>query len=263
MPAIETQSLTRAVAILDCFQPDQPELGVREIARQLDLPPSTVGRLLTTMHSHGILSQNPATRRYLLGSKVLMWSSVYMNRLDLARVARPALEELHRLTQETVSIYMLDGSERMCLEMIASPQRVRVVIRQGERMPLHAGSAGKALLAFMSPESVKQVVSEPLERMTPNTITNRKVLLKELEHIRACGYATSHGERFGDALGLAAPIFDSSGAVVAALNVAGPNMRFTDAEVEKFAPEIMQLAMQISQALGYQGDSPSFNSRSK
>jgi DNA-binding IclR family transcriptional regulator len=87
--------------------------------------------------------------------------------------------------------------------------------------------------------------------MTPHTITNRRTLAKELASIRQQGYAVSRGERFGDALGLAAPIFDASGKVVAALNVAGPNTRFTDTEIEKYTPQVVQLAAQISHALGF------------
>ena len=251
MPKTETQSLVRAISILDCFRPDQPELGVREIARQLDLPRSTVGRLLATMLSAGILSQNPLTNRYKIGPKVLQWSSTYLSRLDLVSEARPVLAELHRITRETVGLYILDGIERVCIELIESPEHLRVVIRRGERMPLHAGSAGKALLAFMPPELVKQVFAKPLEKMTPNTITQRKALLAELEKVRENGYATSRSERFEDTLGLAAPIFDATGKVVAALNVAGPTMRFTEAEIDKYAPKIIQLANRISEALGY------------
>ena len=251
MPAVETQSIMRAVAILDCFSLDHPELGVREIARQLHLSTSTVGRLLITLRSAGILSQDPTTRRYVMGPKILQWSSIYLSRLDLANEAAPALAELHRLTSETVSVYMLDANERVCIARIESPERVRVVVRVGERMPLHAGSAGKALLAFMPSEAVAQILGKPLERMTPNTIINRKTLTQELETVRKCGYAISHGERFQDALGLAAPIFNADGKVIAALNVAGPVMRFDDAAVAKYAPKIIRLANQVSQALGY------------
>ncbi len=251
MPVSETQTLTRALAILDCFSATHPQLGVREIARQLDLSRSTVGRLVVTLCAAGVLSQDPTTRRYMMGPKVLTWSAVYTSGLDIRDKARPALEELHRLTQETVNLYLLDGNERVCLDFIESPQRVRVVVQRGERMPLHAGSAGKAILAFLPPERVQQILAKPLERMTPNTITNRRKLLKELATIRTQGFAVSHGERFSDALGLAAPIFDANGQVVAALNVAGPVMRFTDADIQKLAPKMMQLAMHISRALGY------------
>ena len=228
-------------------------MGVREIARRLRLPASTVGRMLLTLHVAGVLQQDSATRLYRMGPRVLQWSSIYVSRLDLAKEAHPQLEKLAQITHETVSVYVLDGTTCVCLERIESPERVRVVIRPGERMPLHAGSAGKAMLAFLPLETIKQVLAKPLERMTARTITARQKLLQELENVRACGYAVSHGERFEDALGLAAPIFDAGGQVVASLNVGGPIMRFTDASVAKFAPQIVQLAYEISRALGYPG----------
>ncbi|MBI5304276.1 MAG: IclR family transcriptional regulator [Chloroflexi bacterium] len=255
MASGEIQSLMRAIAILDCFRADQPQLGVREIARQLTMSTSTVGRLLATLYSAGILSQDPTTRLYRMGPKVLAWGALYTSLLDVREFARPSLEELHRITNETVSLYVLERTERVCVERIESPERVRVVVRIGERMPLHAGSAGKALLAFMPADDIEQIVAQPLERMTERTITNRRALLKELKTIRECGFATSHGERFEDALGLAAPIFDSNGKVTAALNVAGPLLRFTDQHVERFAPKIVLLANQVSRALGYPGSS--------
>lgn len=250
-PSGETHSLLRAFAILDCFRPDQPQLGVREISRQLEMPPSTVGRLLATLLHAGILSQDPTTRLYHMGSKVLTWSAVYMEGLDVREKARPMLEELYRLTRETVNLYVLDGTERVCVQNFESPQRVRVIVRVGERMPLHAGSAGKAILAFAPPQLVNEILAHPLERMTATTITHPKALLRELDSIRAVGYAISHGERFSDALGLAAPIFDAAGNVVAALNVAGPNNRFTDAEAAQYAPKVVQFARQVSLALGF------------
>lgn len=257
----EIRSLKKAFAILDCFTAEQPQLGVREIARRLRLSTSTVGRLVATLHSAGVLSQDPTTRLYRMGSKGLAWSAVYTSGLDVREKARPALEELHRLTHETVSLYVLDADERVCVDRIESPQRVRVIVQVGERMPLHAGSAGKALLAYADSELVRLLLARPLERMTPNTITNRKKLLSELETVRKRGYAVSRAERFTDALGLAAPIFDNSGAVIAALNVAGPLLRFTDDSVRAFSPKIIQLADQISQWLGFDRISNRLNER--
>jgi len=174
-----------------------------------------------------------------------------MHGLDVREKARPMLEELHQLTQETVNLYILDGTERVCVERLESSQRVRVIVQIGERMPLHAGSAGKAILAFAPAKLVERILEKPLERMTDNTITSPKRLLEELRSVRNCGYAVSRAERFTDAMGLAAPIFDAAGNVTAALNVSGPLVRFTDAEVAKYAPKVVQLANQVSQSLGY------------
>jgi IclR family transcriptional regulator, KDG regulon repressor len=257
MASGEIQSLSRAIAILDCFGPDRPQLGVREIARTLGMSASTVGRLLAALHTARILNQDPATRLYRMGPKVMAWSSVYANALEVRDCAQPMLEELHKLTSETVSLYALERGERVCVAAIESPEVVRVVVREGERMPLHAGSSGKVLLAFMPPEEIEAVLARPLEKMTTNTITGRKAMLKELDGIRAKGFATSNAERFTEVIGLAAPIFDAVGRVVAALNVAGPKMRFTESHVEKFAPKVMQLADRISHALGYSGPAKS------
>ncbi len=256
MASGEIQILSRAIAVLDCFSSTQPQLGVREIARQLDMSASTVGRLLAALHSAGILNQDAATRLYRMGPKVMAWSSIYTRALDVRESARPMLEEMHRLTNETVSLYSLERMERVCVDCIESSEIVRVVLRVGERMPLHAGSSGKILLAYMPPLEIEKVLSGSLEKMTANTITSRKNLLKELETIRARGYATSFGERFNEVIGLAAPIFNATGKVVAALNVAGPKNRFTEAHVGKFAPRIIELANRVSHALGYPGKGP-------
>lgn len=247
----EIRSLVKAFAILDCFNAACPQLGVREIARQLKMSSSTVGRLLITLRAAGVLTQDPNTRLYRIGSKVLNWSSVYMHGLNVREKARPRLEELHQLTQETVNLYILDGTERVCVERFESAQRVRVIVQIGERLPLYAGSAGKAILAFAPAELIKHILAKPLKRITDNTITNRKKLLEDLRLVRKRGYAVSQAERFTDAMGLAAPIFDATGNVIAAMNVSGPLTRFTQAEVAKYAPKVVELASQVSYSLGY------------
>jgi DNA-binding IclR family transcriptional regulator len=250
MAAGEMQSLSRAMAILDCFTVETPQLGVREIARQIDMSVSTVGRMLASLNTLGLLCQDPASRLYRMGPKVMSYSMVYTASLDMRESARPMLEELFRLTNETVSLYVLEGDERVCAACIESSERLRVVVRQGEHMPLHAGSAGKALLAFMPDEDVKRVLARPLEKITTKTITARDSLLKELKEVRRKGYAISHGERFEDVIGVAAPIFDGTGRVVAAMNVAGPSQRFSDQAVLRLCPKLIKLADQISRLLG-------------
>lgn len=249
----EMQSLSRAVAILDCFTIENPQLGVREIARQIDMSVSTAGRMLASLSTLGFLSQDASSRLYRMGPKVMAYNMVYTATLDIRGSARPMLEELYGLTNETVSLYILAGDVRVCADCIESSERLRVVVRVGEHMPLHAGSSGKALLAFMPPEDVERVLSRPLEKMTSATVTSRESILKELKDIRAQGFATSHGERFEDVIGAAAPVFDNTGKVVAAINVAGPGMRFTDQSVADLQPQLVRLANQVSRMLGYVG----------
>ncbi len=172
-PVKETQSIHRAIDILDCFRDIQPELGVREIARQLELHPSTVGRLLVTLTSLGILNQDKVTHQYRMGSKVLKWGAVYMSNVDLRVEARPYMEELHKLTNETVHLDIPDGASRICIERIESPQSLRWVPRIGERKPYYASAGGKVMLAFLSPAQRSEILKNaPLEQLTAKTTTD-------------------------------------------------------------------------------------------
>jgi DNA-binding IclR family transcriptional regulator len=252
MPTSETQSLHRAIAILDCFRISQPELGVREIARQLDLHPSTVGRMLTTMTSLGILTQDMENHRYRMGSKVLKWGAVYMNNLDLRAEALPHMQDLYKITQETVSLYLLDGNERVCIERLESPQTVRMVARVGERMPLYAGASGKVLLAFLRPEQRDAILQDvQLQRLTSKTIVNVDALREEIALIKKRGYAVSQGERVEGASSVAAPIFDENSRVLAAINISGPTTRFTKQKLQKYATLLLGATSGLSAAMGY------------
>jgi IclR family transcriptional regulator, KDG regulon repressor len=252
MPADQIHTLSRAVEILDCFSLEHPELGVREVARMTRLSSSAVGRLLAALKESGILSQNPSTHAYMLGPKVLIWAGIYTNSLDVRNQSIDFLQELSRETQETISLYVRDGNDRLCVERIESPHTVRIVARIGRRLPLHAGSAGKVLLAFLPASRQEEIIhSSALDRLTPNTIVDPEALRAELVRIRQDGYAISRGEWLMDASGVAAPIFDYHGDVVAAVTISGPAQRFTDEAIQRYIPMILSVAQQISDRMGY------------
>lgn len=255
MSGEKMRTLNRAVAVLDCFSLEKTELGVREIARMVNLPSSVAGRLLLSMKEMGILSQNPETRAYSMGSRVLTWAGVYTSNLDVRNKAIPALEELHESTRETISLYVLEGNERVCVERIESPQNVRIVARLGRRLPLYAGAAGKVLLAFLPPYRQAQFFETcPLVPLTPRTMVDPTTLREELLKIRQDGFATSYGEWIEDAAGVAAPVLDQAGEVVAALTISGPILRFNQANVERYCVEVKHVASRISEAMGYRQD---------
>ncbi len=256
MPAEQLQTLSRAIAVLDCFSLERSELGVREIARMVNLSSSVTGRLLAAMKAMGIVSQNPETRAYSMGARVLTWAGVYTANLDVRNKALSAMEELHESTRETISLYVLEGSERVCVERLESPQNVRIVARLGRRLPLYAGAAGKVLLAFMSPARQAEFFeTTPLVPLTPRTMVNREQLLEELRKIRQEGVASSYGEWIEDAAGVAAPVLDQAGVAVAALTISGPIQRFTPENVTRYCCEVKRVAARISEEMGYRGDS--------
>ncbi len=252
MPAEQLQTLTRAIAVLDCFSQENTELGVREVARMVNLSSSATGRLLAALKELGVLSQNPETRTYSMGARPLIWAGVYNAILDVRNRALPAIHEVHESTRETVSLYVLDGDDRLCIERLESPQTVRMVTRVGRRLPLYAGSAGKVMLAYLPPERQRAIIrGATLVPLTPHTITDPDVLERELVKVREQGCAISFGEWIEDAAGVAAPIFDQSGEVVAAISISGPSSRFNRDNVGQYCIQVKQVAARISESMGY------------
>lgn len=251
----KAQMLNRAVRILECFSQERPELGVREVARLVSVPSSVTGRLMCAMKELGILSQNPNTKTYSIGPRVLTWAGTYLSTSDVRNLAFPYLESLHDETQETISLYILDGNERVCVERLESTQNVRFVApRVGRHLPLHAGSAGKVMLAFLPDWRREEIISGgALQRLTEKTIVDPSILRQELVRIRQQGYAISNGEWILDASGIAAPIFDRNGEIVAALTISGPTQRFTDDVIPRYVQRVSEIAGVISVGLGYRG----------
>jgi DNA-binding IclR family transcriptional regulator len=244
--------LAHVCAILDCFTQERTDLGVRELARLTNLPTSTTGRLLQEMKERGILHQNNESKTYSMGIRLLNWSGVYLANLDIRAVAMPIMTELQRMSQETISLYVLDGSDRVCVERLESPQNVRIVSRLGLRIPLYVGSAGKVILAFISEEQQEEILTNgPLQPFTKHTITNVNVLREELAKIRNMGYGYSHGEWIQDASGVAAPIYGPDRKIMGALTISGPSARFNNEVITKYGPEAVTAALDISRQLGY------------
>jgi DNA-binding IclR family transcriptional regulator len=252
MPVEQLQTLTRAAALLDSFTYERNELGVREAARLLGLSHSAAGRLMGAMKELGILHQNKETHLYSLGSKVLSWAGVYTSSFDVRVAALPSLQELHRKTQETISLYVLEGIERVCVERLESPQTVRIVAHLGRRLPLYAGSAGKVFLAFLPDQRREEILQATIFKpLTDKTIVDPHKLYAELEKIRTQGYAVSHGEWIADASGVAAPVFGQNREIQATLTISGPSQRFTDETVAGYVHEVVRVAGQISREMGY------------
>ena len=244
--------LERAIQLLDCFSQDEPYLGVREVARMTGLSSSSAGRILSSLKTLGLLVQDHETHKYALAGKVLAWAEVYSATLDVRRLALPYIQELQRMTGETVSLYVLEGTNRVCVERLESDENVRVVARIGRNIPLHAGSAGKLFLAYMTDEERKVVLNETiLDPLTPYTITDTEELHEQMKTIRSQGYAVSHREWTVDASGIAAPIFNQRGKMIAALTVSGPTQRFVPEKSKRMASACTRTAMQISGLLGY------------
>lgn len=246
------QSVERAIAILNAFTVNEPELGVGELSRRLSLAKSTVFRLLSTLEAGGLVSQNPETGRYRLGAALIGLANNVSVYGDLRRVARLHLQHLANTVQETVSLGILDGHETVNVEQFVPPGRlVKEVGWVGRRMPVHSVSVGKAILAFLPEDELTRISKSALEPLTTHTITDPDTLRAELTNVREQGYASGFEELEEGLHALSAPIYNQEGRVVAAVSVSGPSYRLTRQRVQQLVPQVIDTALNISRELGY------------
>lgn len=234
----------RALDILLCFI-DQSELSLTEIARHTSLNKSTVYRLLGTLEGKGFLMRNPETDKYRLGFRIWELSANLTQSGDPAVLFLPEMERLRDVIGETVSLYIRDGNERIRVQTAESTQTIRRVAPVGVRMPLAVGASSKVLVAYADQEIVRQVVNDP---QWPDWV-DRNHFLEQLKEIRRKGYATSVEEREPGTSAVAAPIFDRSGRIIAALAVSGPVSRLTQDEMERFVPQVMEAAERMGKMM--------------
>jgi DNA-binding IclR family transcriptional regulator len=246
------KSIKSSLDILNCFKYENPEIGVTDISKKLNLSKSKVSRILSTLEQGYLVTKTPTNQKYRLGPKVLEWADVFLSNSEWRAIAIPYLKDLRDKTDEMVTLFVIDRDQRVCLERFESPHELRPFINIGGRYPLHAGSAGKLLLTYLSKERQKEILSKTgLPRFTSNTITNFKRLEKELNKIRQEGYAVSHQERAPFVSSISAPIMNYKGEVIAALCISGPIVRFTDEKISEFVKIGKTTASKISQKLGY------------
>jgi DNA-binding IclR family transcriptional regulator len=246
-------AIERATDVLALFaDSDEETLGVTEIAQALGLSKAVVYRILSSFRAKGFVELDESTRRYSLGERTLHLGLAYMNRLDVPHLARPELEGLSRKTEETATLSLRTGWERVYVDQVTPERDVMMMVQIGLRVPLHAGASSKAFLAFLDPEEQQEYLSRSLERLTKLTVTNAKTLRKELGEIRERGYAESFGERMEGAGSVAAPILGHEGRPAAVISVCGPVERFRS-EVEATAPVLIEATGRLSRQLGHRG----------
>ncbi len=250
-PSTATSStVTNALHVLNQFSYADRVLGPSELARRLGLAKSVVHRLLVTLTAEGYLEQMEGGR-YRLGIRLYELGSLVIHGVELREVAHPVLEHLRNATNETVHLAVLDGTEVIYLDRMESQATLRMFSRIGTRMPAHATSSGKSILAFSPDEVVRAVLAGKLRRIAPRTITSRAALLRALEQVREQGYAVSIEESELGASSVGAPIFGHDGEVIAALSVAGPSPRLTPEAIPRVARLATSAAAEISRGMGY------------
>ncbi|WP_242677117.1 IclR family transcriptional regulator [Streptomonospora litoralis] len=245
------QAIDRAVAILKCFSPRRPEMGISDLARATGLSTSTTHRILASMQANGLVRQT-AQRQYALGSLLVQLARSGAFPTTLRDAAMGAMRELRALTDETVGLHeLLPSNERAVVDQVESHHALRrTYTEMGVPIPLVYGAPGKALLAFLPRQEAEALLAGPIEAVTPATVTDPERLRAELEEARRAGYACSYSERTPGIRTVAAPVFDHESRVVGCISVSGPESRMPEERMHELGPQARRTARTVSEVLG-------------
>jgi DNA-binding IclR family transcriptional regulator len=244
------QSVDRALTVLSLLA-RHGELGVTEIAADLGVHKSTAFRLVSTLEAHDLVDQVAERGKFRLGVGVLRLAGATTVRLDLVQESRPVATRLAQAVGETVNIAVMSGPEALYLDQVSGPSVLALHNWVGRRIPLHATSNGKVLLAFSPPSLVSEITGH-LQAFTPQTIVDEAALGRELEAVRRRGWAVAVDELEEGLSAIAAPIVGADGAIVASLSASGPTFRLTAERTPDVAAQVVAAAREISQRLGWQ-----------
>jgi IclR family transcriptional regulator, acetate operon repressor len=246
---VGAQTVARAFAVLRLFRDQGGDLGVGAVAKELGLNLSTTHRIVRALVAEGFLAQNEDNERYYLGTGALLLGQAAHRNFGLD-VVYPALQALAASTGESVNLGVLAGEIAVVVERVDSVQPLRFTQPPGTRVPLHASSMGKVLLAFNADVERRTLKgANRLDRITPKTHATTESLRADLEVTRARGWSTDDEESSIGVRCVAAPICDSAGVAGAAIAVQAPAVRMPDARFDELGPQVATAAKEISTLL--------------
>lgn len=255
------RAVQRALRILSFVAQSVMPIGLSEISRLAKLDKATTLRLLATLEAEGFVKRNEDGRHYVLGARVIQLFNAWHG--DIRQLARPHLERLSRATGETVGLIEARGTEGIRVEAIPGKHELGMSAAIGRSSPMYSGAGGKAILAHMPQAEVERIIEvTALRPVTPDTMTDREMLMRTLDQVRKQGFAYSIGENVVGASSVAAPVFDAGGYPIAAITVSGPQIRLKKARLAQIAPLVRDAAAALSRDLGVssddKGDSPNW-----
>jgi DNA-binding IclR family transcriptional regulator len=249
-------AIEKALDILETFIPHNQEMGTAEMSERLGLHRATASRTLQILARRGFLQQNPNTKKFRLGRLSLELGKAISRELSngLIQIAKPYLDDLCRVLEETVILEVFTGTETFIGYIVEGVQRVRVAGTLGDRLPVHAAAGARAVLAFLPPETVERLVGKKLPPLTPNTITDFRIFTKELERVRTQGVSFDNEEIDVGINAIAVPIFNHNDLPVAAVVVAGPSRRIRTAIDSPLVSQLKEVSAKISGGLRCEED---------
>ena len=245
--------ITKVLTILELLDRAPRGLQLRDLAEKTGLNKSTVHRFATHLEAEAYLFRDQ-TGTYTLGPKLSQMGGGSSFQATLCNICRPTVERLWKTTEETINLAVLDGSDVLYIDVLETAHTFRLVSTVGMRRPFHCTSLGKAIVASIDDEQMKEKLFANIqfgEARTPKSITSLSRLKRDLLNIRERGFALDEGEAVTGIRCLGAAILGADGKPVAALSISGPMVRVTKDRLPLFATELRKAVREISVRLGY------------
>ena len=248
------KSLEKIIKILDYLSDIEREVGITELSLELNLPKSTVHRILKDLSRYSVVEKENDTSRYKIGLRILKYSNSLLRSLDLRQIVKPILKKVCNETQETTFLTVWRNDQGICIDSISSSRsaNTHLFVEIGREMPFHCTASSEALLANQPIEDIKRIINKKqLLRYTPNTITEPKKLIIHLLDIKNKGFAICDEELEEGIKAIAAPIKNIKGKTIASITITGLAQRLNSNNMERLIKIVTNSAQEISKSLGY------------
>jgi len=223
--------------------------SIKEMSISLNIPVSSLHRMLSNFNKYGFVRQDSLSKRYFIGLGFLKYADVALESTRVDEISYPYMEDLHKLTGETVIISVLNSGKLICAD-IYGQRNLNIAVSRGEIFPFHSTASGKAILAFL-PKNEREKILEKydFDSYTKDTITQKKVLEEQLKEIRVKGYSLNISEYNVGINAIASPIFSHSGQVVASIGAVGVAERLTKEKMIEYSDHFVDAARSITKQL--------------
>ncbi|HAJ31878.1 MAG TPA: hypothetical protein DCK79_00645 [Candidatus Atribacteria bacterium] len=248
-------SIEKSIKILNYLSKTKRSVGITELSSKLFFPKSTVHRILNSLLSYSLVSQEKETSKYNLGLKILEYSNSFYNSFDFRQIAKPILKKICIETGLTTSLTAWYNGHSICIDSVTPSQKLNthhLFIEIGKKMPFHCTASAKILLAYQTSEEIKRIINEnPLQKYTPRTIIDPKKLEEHLSKIRKNGFAICDEELEEGIKAISAPVRNINGKVIASITITGLSKRISNNNIEKLIKILVNSTQGLSKMLGY------------
>lgn len=245
------RSVDRAIDIIDAFSIDRPTLTIEQIMKITKLPRATAYRLLYTLERRGLTRYDSETIQYRLGLMLLNYGNQVTSSLDIVKEAEEILTDLHVKTRETILMTLPEGDEMVYVFKKEKHSGLKYSSSVGERRSLLFGALGRVALAFLPINQIERLLDGEIPSWTLNTITDKAIILKQLERIRETHILVETNQTTIGVTAMAAPVFNGEGNVAAIIGLISPSVQMEDTELESAKTLLITAANRISDNLGY------------